>query len=68
MYLRNKENGDLVEVLDMAAMVDPCRDALTGRYHAGEEMQDPATFKKSTLAFPSGEDLPQCWVDAGYNV
>jgi len=67
MYLRNKENGDLVEVLDITAMVDPCRDELAGRYHAGEEMQDPATFKKSILVFPSGEDLPQCWVDAGYN-
>ncbi len=67
MYLRNKENGDLVEVLDLSAMIDPCRDELTGRYHAGEELQDPATFKKSVLAFPSGEALPRCWVDAGYN-
>ena len=66
MYLRDKGNGDLVEVLDMSAMVDPCRDALQGRYHAGEELQDPATFRKSDLAFPSGEELPRCWVDADY--
>lgn len=67
MYLRNKENGDLVEVLDISAMIDPCRDEVAGRYHAGEELQDPATFKKSTLEFPSSEALPRCWVDAGYN-
>ena len=67
MYLRNKENGDMVEVLDIPSMVDPCRDELTGRYHAGEELQEPAQFKKSILAFPSGEDLPRCWVDPDYN-
>ena len=62
MYLRDKSNGDLVEVLDLTAMVDPCRDEL----HAGEELQDPATFRKSDLTFPSGEALPRCWIDAGY--
>jgi len=68
MYLRNKETGDLVEVLDVTAMVDPCRDNLPGRYHAGEELQDEATFKKAELVFPSGEVLPRCWVDANYKV
>jgi hypothetical protein len=67
MYLMNKQNGDLVEVLDMTAMVDPCRDELPGRYHAGEELQEPTGFSKSTLVFPSGEALPQCWVDPKYN-
>jgi hypothetical protein len=66
MYLRDKGNGDLVEVLDVSAMVDPCRDELPGRYHAGEEMQDKASFRKSDLAFPSGEELPRCWVDVNY--
>jgi hypothetical protein len=66
MYLRNKENGDLVEVLDISAMIDPFKDELSGRYHAGEELQDPAVFRKADLVFPSGEALPQCWVDAGY--
>jgi hypothetical protein len=66
MYLRNKENGDLVEVLDITEMIDPCRDELSGRFHAGEEMQEPAMFKKAALTFPSGEELPRCWVDADY--
>jgi hypothetical protein len=66
MYLRDKNSGDLVEVLDMVAMVDPCSGELQGRFHAGEELQDPATFTKSQLEFPSGEALPRCWVDADY--
>ena len=66
MYLRDKKSGDLVEVLDVASMVDPCRNQLVGRFHAGEELQDPATFAKDDLEFPSGEALPRCWKDAGY--
>ena len=66
MYLRDKKSGDLVEVLDVPAMVDPCSSALQGRFHAGEELQDPASFEKGDLEFPSGEALPRCWVDASY--
>jgi hypothetical protein len=66
MYLKNKENGDLVEVLDIAVMIDPFRKSIPGRYHAGEELQDPADFSKDTLVFPSGENLPRCWVDPEY--
>ncbi len=66
MFLKDKTTGDLVEVIDTAAMVDPCRAELEGRYHAGEELQDPAKFIKNQLKFPSGEDLPRCWVDVSY--
>ncbi|MDT8387726.1 MAG: acetyltransferase [Thiogranum sp.] len=66
MYLRDRKSGDLVEVLDTLAMVDPCQDELLGRFHAGEELQDPADFSKDDLVFPSGETLPRCWVDASY--
>ncbi|MGD2073496.1 MAG: acetyltransferase [Gammaproteobacteria bacterium] len=66
MYLRDKKSGDLVEVLDVPAMVDPFSAQLQGRFHAGEELQDPASFDKSDLEFPSGEALPRCWIDASY--
>lgn len=66
MYLRDKRTGDLVEVLDVAAMVDPCVAQLQGRFHAGEELQEASSFAKGDLEFPSGEALPRCWVDAGY--
>jgi len=66
MYLKDKSNGDLVEVLDLTALIDPNQDTLQGRYHAGEEMQEPSAFDKSTLEFPSGEALPRCWTDSHY--
>ena len=66
MYLRQKESGDLVEVLDVHALVDPCREHIPGRLHAGEELQEPAEYAKSELEFPSGEPLPRCWLDPHY--
>lgn len=66
MYLRDKQSGDLVEVLDTLAMVNPCKERLEGRFHAGEELQEAASFTKGDLEFPSGEALPRCWVDAAY--
>lgn len=66
MYLKHQATGDLVEVLDVALLFDPCALTLSGRLHAGEEMQDSATFNKSDLVFPSGEKLPRCWLDAHY--
>jgi len=66
MYLKDKSNGDLVEVLDLAALIDPNQAAVQGRYHAGEEMPDAVSFDKSALLFPSGEGLPRCWTDSHY--
>lgn len=66
MYLKDKNNGDLVEVMDNNTLFDPNVEQIRGRYHAGEEMQDPADFAKSALVFPSGEALPKCWVDPAY--
>jgi hypothetical protein len=66
MYLRHKGSNDLVEILDLGALFDPFQAAVSGRFHAGEELQDPAGFSKAELAFPSGEALPRCWVDPGY--
>lgn len=66
MYLRDKQSGDLVEVMDTAAMVDPCMAELQGRFHAGEELQDAEAFIKNNLEFPSGEALPKCWTEADY--
>jgi hypothetical protein len=67
MYLRHVASGDLVEVLDLEALFDPFQTAVRGRFHAGEELPEPALFEKSGLKFPSGERLPRCWVDAHYH-
>lgn len=66
MFVRDKKTSDLVEVLDISALIDPCVDGFNGRFHAGEEMQDPRDFAKADMEFPSGEALPRCWVDANY--
>ena len=66
MYLRSKSNGDLVEILDLESLFNPLRAAVPGRFHSGEEMQDPQDLTKAELEFPSGEGLPRCWIDPGY--
>lgn len=66
MYLKDKNNGDLVEVVDTEALFDPNKSDIPGRYHAGEEMQEAASFAKADLVFPSGESLPKCWLDPAY--
>lgn len=66
MFLKDKRNGDLVEVLSVEALFDPNLDAINGRYHAGEEMPESQGFAKAELQFPSGESLPRCWTDPTY--
>jgi hypothetical protein len=66
MFLKHRLNRDLVEVLNVAELWDPFAPSVLGRYHAGEEVQDPEPFEKVDLVFLSGERLPQCWVDAHY--
>ena len=58
----------MVEILDITALCDPSRKVVPGRYHAGEELQDPTDFSKQELTFPSGEALPRCWADSHYKV
>ncbi len=66
MYLKVKASGDLVEVVDKTALVDPTQVNVLARSHCGEELQEPEPFEKSTLCFPSGEALPRCWTDPDY--
>jgi len=66
MFLQHKQSGDLVEVLNLSNMYDPCLGEIMGRFHTGEEKQDPESFAKADLIFPSGEPLPRCWLDPNY--
>ncbi len=66
MYLKNKTNGELVEILTLRELFDPFQGEVVGRYQQGEEEQDPEKLKKAELLFPSGEILPKCWVDPHY--
>jgi len=68
MFLKDMSNGDLVDVMDMSALVDPNTVAVRVQYQAGEEVGDPVDASKETLTFPSGERLPECWRNAHYRV
>lgn len=67
MYLKDKKNGDLVEVLDISDLANPCKTEIEARPHAGEELQEPCSFSKADLVFPSDEALPRCWTDPHYH-
>ena len=66
MFLKHKDSGKLVEVLSLRDLFNPLHSTLVGRYHAGEELQDPEQFEKAALVFPSDEALPRCWTNVHY--
>jgi hypothetical protein len=66
MFLKKKNSDDLIEILSLQDLFDPFCTTLIGRFQHGEETQDPEKFSKAELAFPSGEALPRCWLDAHY--
>lgn len=68
MFLQHKPSGDDIEVLNIDHLYDPCETEVLGRFHSGEELQDPETFEKSDLRFPSGESLPRCWIEPNYRL
>lgn len=66
MFLQDKQTGTLVEILNPEALFNPAESAIMAKVQEGQEEQDPAPFQKEGLVFPSGENLPRCWVDADY--
>lgn len=68
MLLHDKEQGTLVEILDVEKLADPTESRIDARVQDGQEEQDPAPISKENLVFPSGEDLPRCWRDANYRL
>ena len=66
MFLKNKQTGNLIEILDVEELFNPNQDAVSGKDQAGQEEQEKASFEKKELIFPSGESLPRCWMDANY--
>lgn len=66
MFLKDKETDSLVKILEVDALFMPTKSSVSGRIQAGQEEQDPTDFKKASLIFPSGENLPRCWLDENY--
>ena len=68
MLLKEKQSGELVKVLDLEHLFSPSSDQIEGCIQAGQNEQPPSSFAKEDLIFPSGEELPQCWLDAEYRM
>lgn len=66
MFLQDKRTGVLVKIVDATALINPLEDKIYTRGQSGEEEQEPEKIAKSQLIFPSGEELPRCWVDSTY--
>ncbi|MFZ0791042.1 MAG: acetyltransferase [Chromatiaceae bacterium] len=66
MFLKHTTTGKMVEVLSLRDLFNPMHGTIIGRYHYGEEAQDPESFDKSELAFCSDEPMPKCWTDVHY--
>lgn len=66
MFVKDIEERTLIKVLNPDNLFDPFQNDIQGRQQAGQEEQPPQAFSKSRLVFPSGEPLPQCWIDPNY--
>lgn len=66
MLVKFSEDESLVEVTDVETLFDPFKDSIQGQIQAGQGEQPPQSFDKTKLIFPSGEPLPQCWLDPDY--
>ncbi|QSJ17022.1 acetyltransferase [Nostoc sp. UHCC 0702] len=66
MLLQVKGSDELVKIIDIQELLDPNTDTVHGQDQEGQEEQEPDSFKKENLVFPSGETLPRCWLDANY--
>ncbi|AFZ59212.1 acetyltransferase [Anabaena cylindrica FACHB-243] len=68
MFLQLKNSSDLVKIMDFQELIDPNIDIIHGKDQKGEEEQETDIYQKENLVFPSGEDLPRCWLDANYRL
>ncbi|WP_414529339.1 acetyltransferase [Nodularia chucula] len=66
MFLQLKDSGDLIKILDFQELIDPNNNIIRAKGQLGEEEQEPDSYSKQNLLFPSGESLPRCWLDANY--
>jgi hypothetical protein len=66
MFLKLRERDLLIAVENLQDLTNPYETHVSGRLQWGDEEQDPETFNKNDLCFPSGEDLPRCWRDVHF--
>ena len=68
MFLKNRNSGDMIDVVKIRDLTNLYHETVMGSYQIGEELQDAQEFSKAELVFLSGEELPRCWTDPDYRV
>lgn len=68
MLLKEKRSEELIEIAELEELIDPFKNEVTGQAQGGQNEQLPEPFKKEDLVFPSGENLPLCWLDSNYKL
>ena len=68
MFLKSRNNGDMVDVVKLKYLTNLYHEKVLGSYQVGEELQEPQEFSKADLVLLSGEELPKCWTDPKYRV
>lgn len=66
MLFKIKESNDLIKISELEQLIDPFQAKVLGQIQAGQNEQPPEDFEKKELVFPSGESLPQCWLNSDY--
>lgn len=67
MLLKSKTDTTLIEISEVDELINPFKDQVEGKIQEGQNEQPSESFSKEDLIFPSGEDLPRCWLDSDYN-
>ena len=68
MFLQDKQSGSLIKIVELENLFNPLSDTVKGKIQQGQNEQPPELLKKTNLSFPSGEDLPICWLDKNYQI
>ncbi len=66
MFLQSKSSQTLIKIANIEDLFNPLQQEISGKSQEGEEEQDLQAYAKKDLTFPSGEDLPRCWMDSNY--
>ena len=66
MFVKLTRDRSLIKVIDPSALFNPLETEIQGRQQSGQSEQPPNAFSKAQLIFPSGEPLPQCWLNPDY--
>jgi len=66
MFMMERESANLLKIENIEALWDPFESQLMARSQAGEEEQPSSPVDKQKLVFPSGEELPECWINPNF--